>query len=50
MMSKHYELWHYLDNQINMIKIEGKDALMCKEYSSKTHQGGIKDRTVKPPL
>ena len=32
-----------------MVKTEGKDALMCKEYSGKTHQGGIKDKNAKPP-
>ena len=46
---EHYDLRCYPDSQINMVKINGKDTLIYKEFSSKTRQGGIKDRNLKPP-
>ena len=46
---EHSELQCYPDCQINIIQIEGKDALIYCEYYSKTRQGGIADRTPKDP-
>ena len=46
---EHHDLRRYPDSQINMIKVNGKDALIYKEFSSKTRQGGIKDRHLKAP-
>ena len=46
---EHHDLQRYPDSQINMVKIDGKDTLIYKEFSSKTHQGGIKDRNMKAP-
>ena len=46
---EHHDLRRYPDSQINMVKINGKDTLIYKEFSSKTRQGGIKDRNLKPP-
>ena len=44
-----HDLHHYPDSQINMVKINSKDTLIYKEFSSKTCQSGIKDRNMKPP-
>ena len=32
------------DSQINIVKLDGKDALVYREFQSKTRQGGISDR------
>ena len=32
-----------------MIKVDGRDALIYKEFMSKIRQGGLKDRNMKPP-
>ena len=45
---EHYDLRQYPDSQINMVKLNGKDTLIYKEFASKTRQGGIKDRNMKP--
>ena len=46
---EHHDLRRYPDSQINMVKIKGKDTLIYKKFSSKTCQGGIKDRNMKAP-
>ena len=35
-----YDLRRYPDSQINIVKIDGKDALVYREFQSKTRQGG----------
>ena len=35
-----YDLRRYPDSQINIVKIDGKDALVYRELQSKTRQGG----------
>ena len=39
-LKKQYELRRYPDSQINIVKIDGKDALVYREFQSKTRQGG----------
>ena len=39
-----HDLRRYPDSQISIIKVDGKDALIYREFSSKTRQGGISDR------
>ena len=36
-----YDLRRYPDSQINIVKIDGKDALVYREFQSKTRQGDI---------
>ena len=43
-LKEQYELRRYPDSQINIVKIDGKDALVYREFQSKTRQGGISDR------
>ena len=38
----------YPDSQINIVKIDGKDALVYREFQSKTRQEGISDRGKNP--
>ena len=46
---EHHDLRRNPDSQINMIKVDSRDALIYKESVSKTRQGGLKDRNMKPP-
>ena len=39
-----HDLRRYPDSQISIIKVDGKDALIYREFTSKTRQGGIADR------
>ena len=39
-LEEQYELRRYPDSQINIVKIDGKDALVYREFQSKTRQGG----------
>ena len=39
-LKRQYELRRYPDSQINIVKIDGKDALVYREFQSKTKQGG----------
>ena len=39
-LKEQYELRRYPDSQINIVKIDGKDALVYREFQSKTRQGG----------
>ena len=48
-IKEHYDLHHYPDSQINIIEVDGKDAIIYREFSSKTRQGGIKDRNKPLP-
>ena len=36
------EQYEYPDSQINIVKIDGKDALVYREFQSKTRQRGYK--------
>ena len=47
-LKEQYELRRYPDSQINIVKIDGKDALVYREFQSKTRQGGISDRGKNP--
>ena len=47
-LKEQYELRRYPDSQINIVKINGKDALVYREFQSKTRQGGISDRGKNP--
>ena len=38
-LKEQYELRRYPDSQINIVKIDGKDALVYSEFQSKTRQG-----------
>ena len=38
-MKEKYELRRYPDSQINIVKINGKDALVYRDFQSKTRQG-----------
>ena len=42
------QLRRYPDSQINIVKIDGKDVLVYREFQSKTRQGGISDRGKNP--
>ena len=42
------ELRRYPDSQINIVKVDGKDALVYREFQSKTRHGGISDRGKNP--
>ena len=46
---EHYDLRRYPDSQINIIKVNAKDALIYREFASKTCQGGLRDRNKGPP-
>ena len=39
-LKEQYELRRYPDSQINIVKVDGKDALVYREFQSKTRQGG----------
>ena len=39
-LKEQYDLRRYPDSQINIVKIDGKDALVYREFQSKTRQGG----------
>ena len=39
-LKEQYDLRRYPDSQINIVKIDGKDALVYWEFQSKTRQGG----------
>ena len=43
-LKEQYELRRYPDSQINIVKINGKDALVYREFQSKTRQGGYQIR------
>ena len=47
-LKEQYKLRRYPDSQINIVKIDGKDALVYREFQSKTRQGGyqIEARTL----
>ena len=47
-LKEQYELRRYPDSQINIVKIDGKDALVYRKFQSKTRQGGISDRGKNP--
>ena len=38
-LKEQYDLRRYPDSQINIVKIDGKDALVCGEFQSKTRWG-----------
>ena len=40
-LKEQYDLRRYPDSQINIIKIDGKDALVYREFQSKTRWGDI---------
>ena len=39
-LKEQYDLRRYRDSQINIVKIDGKDALVYREFQSKTRHGG----------
>ena len=41
-LKEQYELGRYPDSQINIAKIDGKDALVYREFQSKTRWGDIR--------
>ena len=47
-LKEQYELRRHPDSQINIVKVDGKDALVYREFQSKTRQGGISDRGKNP--
>ena len=44
-LKEQHDLRRYPDSQINIVQIEGKDALVYREFQSKTRQGGISERS-----
>ena len=42
-LKEQHDLRRYPNSQINIVEIEGKDALVYREFQSKTRQGGISD-------
>ena len=42
-LKEQHDLRRYPDSQINIVQIEGKDALVYREFQSKTRQGGISE-------
>ena len=40
-LKEQYDLRRYPDSQINIVKIDGKDALVYREFQSKTRRGDI---------
>ena len=42
-LKEQHDLRWYPDSQINIVQIEGKDALVYREFQSKTRQGGISE-------
>ena len=47
-LTEQYELRRYPDSQLNIVKIDGKDALVYRMFQSKTRQGGISDKGKNP--
>ena len=48
-LKEQYDLRRYPDSQINLVKIDGKDALVYREFQSKTRWGwGVSDRVKNP--
>ena len=43
-IKEHYDLRKFPDSQINIVKVNGHDAVIYREFASKTRQGGLKDR------
>ena len=41
-LKEQYELKRYPDSQINIVKIDGKDTLVYREFQSKTRWGDIR--------
>ena len=39
-LKEQYDLGMYPDSQINIVKIDAKDALVYREFQSKTRWGG----------
>ena len=39
-LKEQYDLRRYPESQINIVKIDGKDALVYREFQSKTRRGG----------
>ena len=39
-LKEQYELRRYPDSRINIVKVDGKDALVYREFQSKTRQEG----------
>ena len=39
-LKEQHDLRRYPDSQINIVKIDGKDALVYREFQTKTRQGG----------
>ena len=39
-LKEQYDLRRYPDSQINIVKIDGKDALVYRKFQSETRQGG----------
>ena len=39
-LKEQHEHRRYPDSQINIVKIDGKDALVYREFQTKTRQGG----------
>ena len=48
-IKEHHDMRRYPQCNINIIKIQGKDALIYREFYSKTNQGGINQRHVRAP-
>ena len=46
-LKEQYDLRRYPDSQINIVKIDGKDALVYREIQSKTRRG-VSDRGKNP--
>ena len=42
-LKEHNDLRRYPDSQINLVKIDGKEALVYHKFTSKTTQGSISD-------
>ena len=40
-LKEQYELRRYPDSQINIVKVDGKDAVVYREFQSKTRRGDI---------
>ena len=48
-IKEHHQLRRYPDSQINIVKVNYEDAIIYREFSSKTRQGGLKDRNKPLP-
>ena len=44
-LKEQHDLRRYPDSQINIVEIESKDALVYREFQSKTRQGGISEHS-----